>query len=163
MNEDITNIFLGCQSKFNQPNTKFMRPIKTTLTALLFIAVILPCVSCKKESATPAPRSSQEKLLGKWNLISEVTNDHYSGSDHITTYPFSAGDHMDFNNAGTVSEYKSGTILTYGYGVINESRIWLIYSGNDYDLKFITDNDLQLHIKDVTGADYYESTLNLKR
>ena len=79
-----------------------MKSIKTTLAALLLTAAIMHCVSCKKESTTPTPtpKSAQEKLLGKWNIISEVYNDYYGGSSHITTYNFPAGDYVDFKSDG---------------------------------------------------------------
>lgn len=139
-----------------------MKSIKTTLAALLLTIVLAPSVSCKKETATQ-PKTTREKLLGKWNWISEVTNDYYGGMPHITTYNFPAGDYMEFKSDGKVTEYQSGSALTYDYGIIGESKIWLLAAYNIYDVKLITASDLQLYKKDVSGADYYESTLNLKR
>lgn len=141
-----------------------MKTLKTTLAALLITAAILPCVSCKKESTTtPTPKSAQEKLLGKWNMISEVYNDYYGGSSHITTYNFPAGDYLDFKSNGKVNSYQGGSTSTFDYGFINESKIWFGFLNNIFDLKLLTDTDLQMYKKDVTGADYHESTLNLKR
>ncbi len=143
-----------------------MKTLKTILAVLLVTAVILPSVSCKKDNiTTPTPKSTLEKLLGKWNEISEVTNDYNSGSSHITTYNFPTGDYMEFKSDGNINEYRtaSGTMFTYSYGIIDESNIWLGFTNNIYNLKSLTGSDLQLYKKDVTGADYYESTLNLKR
>lgn len=140
-----------------------MKSIKTILAALLFTAAILPWVSCKKESASQDPKSTQEKLLGKWNWISEVTNNYYSGMPHITTYNFPAGDYMEFKSDGKVTEYQGGSTMTYDYGIIGDTKIWLVVASNIYDLKSITASDLQLYKKDVSGPDYDESTSNLKR
>jgi uncharacterized membrane protein YkvI len=139
-----------------------MKSMKTTVAALVLSILIMTLVSCKKESTTQ-PKTTREKLLGKWNWISEVTNNYYGGMSHITTYNFPAGDYMEFKSDGKVTEYQSGSVLTYDYGVIDESKIWLLAAYNIYDVKLITGSDLQLYKKDVSGADYYESTLNLKR
>lgn len=139
-----------------------MKSIKTTLAVLLLTAAILPLVSCKKESTTQ-PKTSQEKLLGKWNWISEVTNNYHSGSSHITTYNFPAGDYVEFKNDGTVTQSNSGSAITYGYGMVDETKIWLVVASNIYELKVLTASDLQLYKKDVNGPDYDEATLNLKR
>ena len=119
-----------------------MKSIKTTLAALFLTAAMLHCVSCKKESTTATPKSTQDKLLGKWNMISEVQNDYYSGSSHITTNNFQAGDYLDFKSDGKVTNYQSGSTFTYDYGVINESKIWLLSTGYIYDLKLLTETDL---------------------
>ena len=142
-----------------------MKTLKTILAALLLTAAIIHCVSCKKESttATPKPKTTLEKLLGKWNMISGVDNDYYGGSSHITTYNFLPGDYMEFKNDGTVTNYQSGSTFTFSYGIINDSKIWAGLPSYIYDLKLLTDTDLQLYKKDVTGPDYYESTTNLKR
>lgn len=140
-----------------------MKKIKTTLTALLLTAALLPFVSCKKESTTPTPKTTQEKLLGKWNWVSEVVNNYYGGIPHITTYNFPAGDYMEFKTGGKVTEYQSGSATEYDFGLIYDSKIWLLVAYNIYDLKLLTDTDLHLYKKDVTGTDYYESTLNFKR
>jgi len=139
-----------------------MKSFKTTFAALVLTILLMPLVSCKKESTT-VPKTNQEKLLGKWNWISEVTNDYYGGMSHITTYNFPVGDYMEFKNDGKVTEYQSGSASTYNYGIISESKIWLVMAYNIYDVKLITGSDLQLYKKDVNGADYYESTLNFKR
>lgn len=141
-----------------------MKTLKTTLAALLITAAILPFVSCKKESTiTPTAKTNQEKLLGKWNLMYEVYNNYYGGSSHITTFYFPLGDYMEFNSNGKVNSSQVGGTFTGDYGFITESKIWYGFINNIYDLKLLTDTDLQLYKKDVNGADYYESTLHLKR
>lgn len=139
-----------------------MKSIKTTFAALVLAILVMPLVSCKKESATQ-PKTTQEKLLGKWNWISEVTNDYYGGMPHITTYNFPTGDYMEFKSDGKVTQYNSGSAMTYDYGIIGDTKIWLVVANNIYELKALTASDLQLYKKDVSGADYYESTLHLKR
>lgn len=139
-----------------------MKPIQTTLAALLFTFALLPGVSCKKES-TSTKQATREKIMGKWNWISEVTNDYYGGMPHIITYNFSAGDYIEFKSDGKVTEHERGTVSIYDYGVIDETRIWLIDPSNVYTLTFVTASDLQVSQKTSSAAGYYESTLHLKR
>lgn len=139
-----------------------MKQIKIVLTSLLVTAIMLPWVSCKKESTTQT-KTNSEKILGKWNWISEVTNNYYSGASHITTYNFPAGDYLEFKTGGKVTQYQSGSTMVYDYGFIDESNIWMLTSSNIYHLNTLTGSDLQLNKKELTGPDYYESTLNLKR
>ena len=139
-----------------------MKLIKTTFAALILAILVMALVSCKKESTTK-PKTTQEKLLGKWNWVSEVVNNYYGGMPHITTYNFSAGDYMEFKSDGKITQYNSGFAMTYDYGISSDTKIWLGFAYNIYYLKVITESDLQLYKKDVSRADYYESTLNFKR
>ena len=135
---------------------------KIILYSLTLMAISL--CACKKESVSePKPKTNQEKILGKWNEISEVTNNYYNGTPHITTYTLQAGSYMEFKAGGKVTEYNSGSTFIYDYGFIDESNIWLGFIDNKYHLNTLTESDLQLYKKDVSGADYYESTLNLKK
>jgi hypothetical protein len=127
------------------------------------IILLLPgmgFISCKKESTSTTTR---DKLLGKWNSISEITNDYNNGVPHISTYNFSAGDYMEFNSNWRITQYQSGSSLTYDYGIIDESMIWMVIPGKNYEIKVLSASDLQLYSKTVSGSDYSESTLILKK
>lgn len=139
-----------------------MKSFRPNLTAIILIAVILLGVSCKKESA-PQTNTTQEKLIGKWNLISDVSNDFYNGTPHITNYSYQPGDYLEFKSDGTATTYQSGSTLTYDYGIVSELKIWVGLPGNITELKVFTGTDLQLYKKNVSGTDYYESTTTLKR
>ena len=119
--------------------------------------------ACKKESSTKV-QTTQEKMLGKWNLVSELTNDFYGSSSHLHTYLFSPGDYVEFKNDGKYIEFKSGSSSTYDYGMVNDSQLWLLYPGNVYDLKSFTTTALQLYHKEIfSPTEYHESTLSLTR
>lgn len=132
---------------------------------ILCTTICIALFSCKKESTPPAstPKTTQEKLLGKWNWISEVVNNYHSGMPHISTYNFPAGDYMEFKSNGTVTQSNSGVAFTFGYGMIDQTKIWLVATSEIYEIKELTASDLQLYTKDVTGPDYVERTLNFKR
>lgn len=132
---------------------------------ILCTTICLAFFSCKKENAAAQPqKTTREKLIGKWNLISEFTNNYYNGASHYQTYPFAAGDYVEFTNAGKYIEFKSGTTETYDYGLVNESNIWLLVPGNNYELRSMTETSVQLYKKTVySSTEYHESTLSLKK
>lgn len=120
-------------------------------------------MACKKESTTQV-KTTQEKLLGKWNFVSTISNHFYSGFPHIVTTAGAAGDYADFRNDGKVYSYIIGSYDTAAYGIVNESKIWIVDASNTFDLKIFTDTDLQMYQKAIVNAtDYDEATVNLKR
>lgn len=134
----------------------------TKILSIILLAAI-GFTACKKESAAK-PVTTQDKLLGKWNLITEVTNDYYGGASHPHNYPFAAGDYMEFKSDGKVIQYNSGSSMTFDYGLIGDTQVWFILPSNLFDLKLLTGTDLQLYNKDVySPTEYYESTLILKK
>lgn len=135
--------------------------MKTILTSIALL-ISMSFMACKKENATVSNTNIQ-KLTGKWDMVSEVTNDYYSGAPHMSTYHFQPGDYSEFKIDGKYYSYNSGSSFTSDYGFINESTIWIGFTDNLFAIKVLTDTDLQLHKKTVSGADYHESTLNLKK
>ena len=134
----------------------------TKILSILLLAAI-GFTACKKESAAK-PVTPQDKLLGKWNLISDQTNNYYSGAAHIYTYPFAADAYMEFRTDGKVIQYENGSSMTYDYGIVGDSQIWFVLPGNTRDIRSLTATDLQLYNKDICSpTEYYESTLILKR
>lgn len=129
-------------------------------------AILIMCIgfiACKKDSTTQ-PVTNQQKILGKWNLISTVANDHYSGTDHITTTTWVAGDYIDFRTNGKAYQYSGGSYDTASYGFINDTKLWFQSTNYAYDIKTLTDTDLELYIKLVINStDYSEATAKAKR
>lgn len=137
-----------------------MKQIRILSAALVFAMASLSLVSCKKES-TP-PKTTQDKLFGKWNLISEVTDDYYGGASHITTLNYQPGDYIEFKKDWTAIKYQNGSITTYNYSVIYYTKILLEGTGF-CDLKVLTESDLELYKKEITGSAYKETTILLKK
>ena len=134
-------------------------------TKILGIVLLISMgfLACKKES-TPQPKTTQEKLLGKWNYISTVSNHFYSGSSHIMTVTGAAGDYADFRNDGKVYSLTNGSRDTAAYGIVNDSKIWIDNTSTTFDLKVFTETDLQLYHKEILNAtDYDEATVTLKK
>lgn len=139
-----------------------MKSIKTTLTVLLLTAFILPWVSCKKESSPNNP--SQDKIIGKWKLLSTITNDFYAGSPHITTYTGTAADYADFRTDGKVYAFVNSNYDTSAYAKISNTKMWITNISDTFDIQTLTDTDLKLYRKEIyTPTEYYESTITFKK
>lgn len=135
----------------------------TTRIMSIILLFSLGFMACKKESETQ-PKTTQEKLSGKWNFVSSVTNHFYSGASHITTINGVAGEYADFRNDGKVYSFIGGSYDTAAYGITNDSRVWIDNTGYIFDLKVFTDTDLQMYNKGiVNAADYDETTIIFKR
>ena len=136
------------------------------MTTKIMGIILLICtgiIACKKENTTP-PKTTQDKLLGKWNWVTDIENDFYNGTSHVTTYPLSAGSYWEFGNDGKVIQYDTGGTLIYDFAIVSDTQVWFVYPGNVYVLKTLTANDLQLYKKVVTSAtEYYETTTTFKK
>ncbi len=138
--------------------------MKKIIFYCLTVSIFL-LTSCEKEVANT--KTTKEKLVGRWNYFSRVSNHFYNDSSHITTYTYQAGDYMQFDNNGTVTSLENGILNSNVYGVIDGTTIW-IGSWIDWtDIKSLTGTELQLYIKTNNGfgttVDYTETTTTLKK
>jgi hypothetical protein len=133
----------------------------------IFISIVLlfslSFISCKKETTT-LPKTSLEKILGKWKLVTTVTNDFYNGSSHLDTIVWQAGDYIDFRIDGKAYGYNSGSYDTTFYGIINNSKLWIDDVSYVFDIKILTESDLQVYRKEIISqTEYSEGTANAMR
>lgn len=136
---------------------------KIILVTLLLVAGFL---SCKKSSNDQQPKTTQEKLQGIWKPVSTVINDYYNNASHADTTYWNAADYIDFRSDGKVYQYESASNSydTSAYGIIDDSKIWIINSTYVFEIKTFTDTDLQLYRKEIHNTtDYTESTARVKR
>ena len=134
---------------------------KITLSIMLFTCIGF--IACKKESTAKQP-TTQDKLLGKWNLISVDINDYFSGVAHPYIYTYAPGDYMDFRNDGKLYGRFIGAYDTVAYAIISDSKIWIDTPADVYDIKSMTAKDMQLYTKTIYNVtDYSESTVKLNR
>ncbi len=136
--------------------------MKTTLISVILL-ISMSFMACKKES-TVQPKTTLEKILGKWKLVTTVTNDFYNGSPHIDTIVWTASDYIDFRIDGKAYGYNSGSYDTTAYGIINNTKLWIDDVSYLFDIKILTETDLQLYRKDIISpTEYSEGTANAKR
>ena len=135
----------------------------TTKIMSLLLLISMGFIACKKETTTQ-PKTTYEKILGKWKLVTTVTNDYYSGSPHRDTIVWPAGDYIDFRIDGKAYGYNSGSYDTSAYGIINNSKLWIDDVSYVFDIEILTDTDLQVYRKEIISpTEYSEGTARVKR
>jgi hypothetical protein len=134
-----------------------MKKIINSIAIALLLLCFLP--ACKKDDN---PLTTLQKIQGEWLLQSLVTNDHYSGADHISTQSGASSDKFDFRSDGNLYFTFAGTTDKVSYILSGDTKI--IIDGTDtFDIKTLTSNSFVIYKKEFFGADYEEVTINLKR
>lgn len=135
--------------------------MKTKLLSIILL-ISMGFIACKKENTTP--RTTQDKIAGKWKLQSSVVDHFYSGASHIITYTGTAADYADFRNDGKVYSFVDGNYDTSAYGIISDTKMWIDNSSSVFDIQTLTDTDFKIYMKQVySAAEYDESTVNFNR
>jgi len=135
--------------------------MKTKLLCIILL-ISMGFIACKKESVTP--KTTQDKIAGKWKVHSSVVDIFYSGTSHIVTYTGTAADYVDFRNDGKVYSFVDGNYDTAAYGIISNTKMWILNSSDSFDIQTLTDTDLKIYRKEIYApGEYQESTTNLKR
>lgn len=138
-----------------------MKKIITSIAIVTLVTFYL--TACKKSSDTQQPQTTLQKIQNKWLLVNVVDNDHYSGSDHITTTPGTSNDYFDFRADGkiyySIGSYKD----TVTYSLPSDTKI-LIDGTETYDIKTLTSNSFIIYLKDISGLpDFFEETMTMKK
>jgi hypothetical protein len=137
---------------------------KTFLRFLLFgfIASATLFTACKKEGG----KSNEEKIVGKWTP--EAVYYEYSAggiSEKDTTYA-TEGEYIQFNSDKTVISFSEGEQST-GTWSIQDNKLTLIGTGEFiapiYEIQKLTDNELNLHIKQDDDTGSFEMTMHLTK
>lgn len=102
------------------------------LVALATLTIIA-FVSCKKSDL-----QSSTQVLGRWQIESNVINQHYNYQDHETIYYGRNYDYFDFTSNGTVAISYKGYIDYLPYR----------FSGN----RFIIDDEI-VEIRSLTNSE----------
>lgn len=117
--------------------------------------------ACKKSDKQP--KTTIEKVQGKWSLQSEVLNQHVAGHDDITTTPGEANDIIDFRTDGKVYSVVTGIQDTSTYALSGDTKI-ILDGTQSYDIKELTSSSFIIYNKEIYGTDEYdEITISLKR
>ncbi len=136
--------------------------MKKIITSIAIVTLFTFCLAaCKKSSDTQQPQTTLQKIQNKWLLVNITDNDHYSGSDHITTTPGTSTDYFDFRADGKIY-YSIGTYKdTVTYSLPSDTKI-LINRIGTYDIKILTSNSFIIYQKNINVnnvAEYDEETL----
>lgn len=136
--------------------------MKRIIRLMTFIALLtFYLTACKKSDNQP--KTTIEKVQGKWSLQSEVLNEHLAGHDNITTTPGEANDIIDFRTDGKVYSVVTGIQDTSTYALSGDTKI-ILDGTQSYDIKALTSSSFIIYNKEIYGTDEYdEITISLKR
>ncbi|MGH2648787.1 MAG: hypothetical protein ACRDE8_14515, partial [Ginsengibacter sp.] len=116
--------------------------------------------ACKKSDKK---QTTAEKIQSKWNVETDVINDHISDQDNISTYTGQPGDVVDFRADGKVYSTIAGWSDTSAYTLSGDTKI-SIEGAATYDITTLTPNSFVLHDKEnMGGSNFEEETLSLKK
>lgn len=131
--------------------------------SVLIIAVLCTAIlaSCKKDKDNSAA-VTRNKIEGRWQVDSIVTNQHFNGSSSKTNYPGHSGDYIDFSTDGIMSTYFDGNTDKASYSVRNDTTI--VIGGDSGKINELTDNKLVIYTNAQAGViGYVETTYYLKK
>lgn len=116
--------------------------------ALAFTALSALTVSCKKDEA----KSSQDKIVGVWNLEKTQVTYTSDGRSQSETDPFEAGSTAEFKADGNAivkvdTSTYTGTWKVEGQKLISSNIADMTGLAEGLDIKTLTDNELVLYGK----------------
>ena len=134
---------------------------------LILMAGAVIFTSCKKSNDSTAA-TTQQKITAKWGVASTIDKEFHFGVTNTINYTGLAADYVDFRNDGKVYTYINSS---YGdtavYTILDDSHVRFFYpthsDADTFEIKTLTESSLVLYSKQVLGADYTETTANLKK
>ena len=119
-------------------------------------ATVILLTACKKEFLT-STKTTREKIEGRWSFQTLVHADYHSGSSNTSTYAGALYDYVEFGHDGIIYSSMYGWD-TQPYGLITGSTLWVEAFYNLFELKVLTNSELQLYrkIPGLYATDYSE-------
>ena len=122
-----------------------MKKFITSVALVSLATFYLP--SCKKSDKQ---QTTIEKIQGKWQLESDIFNDHFSGQDNIDTTAGDPGDIVDFRTDGKIYTNIGGGKDTSTYALSGDTKI--VLDGTQvFDIITLTANSFIIYNKETTG------------
>jgi hypothetical protein len=140
--------------------------MKNLILILLLTASILTIKGCKKDKAsetTTEEKTNQEKIVGKWNLISydfEITEPSkpvQKGNEKARS-----GDYFDFRADGKVYSVIEGAKEQSSAYTITNNQL-KIGGGEVYTIKELTDSKLAFEEIQISATRTLKQTFNLSK
>jgi hypothetical protein len=124
-----------------------------------FIATATTFTACKKESG----KSNEEKIVGKWSAEAIYSNYYSEGVSLKDTALAPEGAYMQFNSDKTLVSFGEGESAT-GTWSISDNKLTIGAEVSEiYDIKKLTDKELDLYLKTEEDGAYLEQTLHLTK
>ena len=123
------------------PLTKFSKLILTVCLA----TVTLVCLfSCDKDKDKDNRRS--EQLKQKWNWVKRYDTTFYSSNSYTSIETSGQpGDYWDFGTDDTATFSGSGSSIRIGYKFIESNMTIQMQGGTIYQIRELTDSNLELY------------------
>jgi hypothetical protein len=135
-------------------------------TKLITLSILLICFcfsGCKKDEATIEEKPNEEKIVGKWNLISydfEITEPSkpvQKGNEKARP-----GDYFDFRADGKVYSVIEGAKEQSSTYIVTNNQL-KIGGGEIYTIKELTASKLAFEEIQVSATRTLKQTLNLSK
>jgi hypothetical protein len=130
-------------------------------TVLVLLAGAALFTACRKSDSTTS-KTTQEKMLGKWSVVSQADSAYYNGALHYTMYTGVSTDYVDFRTDGKVYSNYQNQGDTSTYKVIDDSH-FVLNSLDTALIKTLTDNSFVMYIKSTSGANWDAVSTTLKK
>jgi hypothetical protein len=133
---------------------------KTTLLLLVLVSIIT-VTGCKKDKFSD--KSTQEKILGKWNYISQITETaEPPNPTKVITRPGKAGDYIDFRSDRTMYYVINGGVEKQDhYSLTNDTEI--IIDGGPYTITELTESRFVMRNISQEGGRTYTIIITLSK
>lgn len=138
----------------------------------ILLGIVLLSTSCSKKEEEPKPKTTQEKIQGKWSFVKSTTRGYDSNGNQtsIDEYTGKSEDYFEFNSNGTVVSLTDGTLESFNYTLLNETSIQLTFtdsSGTEnttWIIKELTDNKFLLEsTESFDSGNRYVTEIELKK
>jgi hypothetical protein len=138
----------------------------------LFVILAGICVftACKKNDEKPSSDKTEistlDRMVGKWQFVSEIWYDNTAANDfHATTLGLPSST-MEFSKLGEAYFYLTSDVRsTSSYKVIDDSH-FVVYAGGNSDtmqILTLTGDSFIYYNKKLGGSGYRECTITLKK
>lgn len=133
---------------------------KTTLILLALVSIIT-ITGCKKDKNDDM--STQEKIMGKWNYISQITETAEPPNPvKIITRPGKPGDYIDFRSDDTLYfVINGGEEKQDDYTLLNDTEI--IIDGGTYTITELSESKFVMRHISQEGGRTYTITITLNK
>ena len=121
-------------------------------TMILLLAGAALFTACKKTD-TITSKTTAQKVLGKWALVTSVSTENWQGTSNTSTTTGTAADFSDFRSDGKIYSHIEGSFDTTSYKIVSDLLISI--DGDTAQIQTLTSNSMVLYSKQMLGSNGY--------
>ncbi|MBO9672003.1 MAG: hypothetical protein J7577_01055 [Sphingobacteriaceae bacterium] len=135
-----------------------MKKLALLTSIVLFIAIN----GCKKEKVEDPPKTTAQKIQGKWNITSIIEKEVSTNGTFTNNHSGTSGEYVEFKTDGKVYTKRDGQSLeSLTYTVNSDTQITI--DGDVHDIKTLTENSFVIYHKSTFQSGYNEITVTLSK